>query len=565
MLAPCAGMAASVNDWRADIDQIAADIRLRHPDPFAKIGPLAFDRARRELKQKLPEMNEEERLAGAMRLVAMIGDGHTQLEPDSHRFDSWYPLRFYEFEDGYFIVGAHRSVKDLAGAQIIDIGGRPVAEAATMARDLMGADNAFDRKERLYALSNAALMKGLGLAENNGALSLKLKLRNGRTATRKITASKSSEEAPTKGATFEWRFFPEMKGPPIGVYSDWFGVFGETYADYRTIDYSRPAHLFYRRAYVSKAMPERDAHYLQVNIVADSDAEPQPTLRALFASALEEMRAYKPKRFIVDLRYNFGGDGSRIPGVIHEFIKREDDLPYDDLYIVTGRRTFSAAIMALEGFTKHTRYSIVGEPSGAALNHYGDAELIKYERTGLQLYVSTLSHQLNEYDPGEFVYVDAPALMRFADYVAGRDPAIDTILGGGEMRSIANIALANGGAAARKALADRVAASSGYDWWSPPPFEDLKRVGYDLLEDFDRPTDAAEIFTSLTELYPDSWNAWESLGRAQVAMGDADAARRSYKCSLAIDPDTFEDGDLRALIAQSGSELEMPAGCPVRE
>lgn len=557
--------AASVNDWRADIDQIVNDIRRIHPDPFAKTGRRAFEREVEALKAALPALGEGERLVGAMRLVALIGDGHTQLEPTDERFDAWYPVRFYEFTDGYFITGAHRSLADLAGAQVLEIGGRRVEEAAEAARYLMGADNDFDRKERLYGLSSAALMKGLGFTDANGGLKLKLKLRNGRITTRRLAATKSSEGAVMAGATFDWRFFPQMKGPPIGGYDDWVDVFGRTYADYRTRDFSRPLHLAYSRAYAAKALPERDAYYIQVNIVTDAPYE-ETTLAGLFKQAFEEMRSFKPKRLIVDWRYNFGGDGSRIPAMIHEFIKEEDDPPYGELYILTGRRTFSAAIMAMEGFTKHTRYSIVGEPSGAALNHFGDAEPIRYDRTGLQLYVSTLWHQLNEYDPGAWVYVDAPAPFSFADYAAGRDPAVDAILAGKDMRSLPVIALADGGAKARAVLEARRKEFAKYDWWTPPRFQDVKTVGYDLLEDHGKPEDAVEIFTLLTELYPDNWNSWESLGRAQTAAGDKEGAAMSYRCALAIDPDTYEDGDLTAAIAEAeaetGTPVRFPETCP---
>src|SRR4051812_37520871 len=133
--------AASVADWRADIDAIVADIRLNHPDPFTKTGELTFLRQADALKKALPALSEEQRMVGTMRLVASIGDGHTSLEPDNPAFGRWYPFRIYEFTDGYFISSAHVSVANLAGAQVLEIAGRPMAEVAGQARDLMGADN----------------------------------------------------------------------------------------------------------------------------------------------------------------------------------------------------------------------------------------------------------------------------------------------------------------------------------------------------------------------------------------------------------------------------------------
>src|SRR5262245_14878437 len=96
--------AAGVPDWRHDIDAIVNDIRLLHPDPFAKTGKLTFLREAEALKAALPSLTEEQRVVRAMRLVASLGDGHTHLEPDTPAFADWYPVRLYEFTDGLFVT-----------------------------------------------------------------------------------------------------------------------------------------------------------------------------------------------------------------------------------------------------------------------------------------------------------------------------------------------------------------------------------------------------------------------------------------------------------------------------
>ena len=75
---------------------------------------------------------------------------------------------------------------------------------------------------------------------------------------------------------------------------------------------------------------------------------------------------------------------------------REDHPPWKELYILTGGKTFSAAVMVLDQFIKHTSATLIGEPAGAALNSFGDPIKRKYSRTGLLLKVSTLRHQLGE-------------------------------------------------------------------------------------------------------------------------------------------------------------------------
>jgi hypothetical protein len=99
--------ARSVSDWRQDIDEIVKDVEAVHPNPFAKTGKLTFLRRAEALKVDIPRLGEEERVVGLMRLIALIGDTHTQLEPNRPDFALWYPIRIYAFTDGYFVTAAH--------------------------------------------------------------------------------------------------------------------------------------------------------------------------------------------------------------------------------------------------------------------------------------------------------------------------------------------------------------------------------------------------------------------------------------------------------------------------
>ena len=157
-------------DWRRDLDQLIRDVQVTHPDPFGKTGRLAWLREAADIEAALPGLTDEQRMVRAMRLVAALGDGHTQLAPSRPAFAWWYGVRFYEFSDGLFVVTAHQSVADLAGAKVLQIGGRPATEALRDARALMGADNVSGGRENLFALHSAALMRGLGYANASRAL-----------------------------------------------------------------------------------------------------------------------------------------------------------------------------------------------------------------------------------------------------------------------------------------------------------------------------------------------------------------------------------------------------------
>jgi hypothetical protein len=538
-------------EWRGGIDRIVRDLRAHHPDPFVRVGELTFLRRAEALKAALPSLSEEARVAGAMRLVAGIGDGHTQLEPRSARFALWYPLRLYEFTDGIFVTGAHRSVADLAGAQILEIAGRPAAEVVAAARELMGADNASDAREKLFPVHNAALMKGLGFTSAGGELKVRARLAGGRTVERTIAPRRT--DMPGYGAddsSFEWRFRPEVLGPPVGTNDEWVSAFrGLPSMAFRTRDTLRPPHLVLRRALVARPLAAQDAYYIQANAVANL---PDESFVAFFRRTLREVERQRPRRLIVDLRYNFGGDGSQVAPMIREFVARQDDPPWRELYVLTGRRTFSAGVMMLDAFLDHLAPTLVGEAAGAPLNSYGDANALEYPRLGLNLIVSHERHQLaSSADVSERVPVDVPASFSFVDYAAGRDPAVDPILRGDEMRSIPAIVLERGADAARRVYEERRARFAGDPAWEPPSEIALRRVMRRLEERGDTAAAlAAAVLNS--EINPGEWRTWYNLGNLQASTGQMAASIASYRRSLALDdPTNFNAERLKEIVAEA--------------
>ena len=539
-LSPIPAEAASLSEWRHDIEQIVTDIRTIHPAPFTRTGELTFRRRVAALQESLPSLSDEQRVVEMMRIVATIGDGHTNLYPDQPSFGLWYPIRVYEFTDGYFVTAAHKSVAELAGAQIIEIAGHPIAEVASRARELVGCDNSFDCEELLGPLHSAPLMRGLGFAAADGSLAIRARLTNGTTVERILLPHPTNDPRYEKGdSSFDWRFRREVFGTPVGPESDWITAFKNVPANaFRAADPSRPPHLTVARSFFSRAIPESDAFYIQSYAVDESG------FAAGFPKALVEVDHLKPRRLIIDLRYNFGGDGSLISPVIHEFIKREAAPPWKELYLLTGRKTFSAGVEAAAMLMKNCELTVVGEPAGAALNSYGDATERDYPHTGLRLYVSSLRHELaDSNDLRDTIAVDVPAQFSFAEWSSGRDPAVDPILRGDEMRSIRVIARAAGGAAARKAYAERQTRFTAMGWWRPPAELELRQVCGQLLAE-NRVTDALDTCVLNSEIHPFVWNTWLNLAQAQRAAGLMLDRLHSLHRVLEIDPTNFNRDEI---------------------
>lgn len=545
---------ATVAGWNHDLDLLVRDVETVDPGAFVKMPKRQFLASVAKLKADLPRLTEEQRMVRAMQIVGAIGDSHTQLEPDNPHFAYWYSFRLYQFTDGYFITAAFKTDADLAGAQVLEIAHKPVGTVVNATRALRGKDTQFAALEETFVVSSPPLMKGLGFAEPDGSLWIKARLVNGQIVERRLQPRKADDPKFTDdAATFDWHFRAEMGGPPIGTEADWISAYNSaTYADFRTTDLMRPLRLMNRRLWVTKALPDKSAYYIQLNFIGD---RPDETMDSFFRKALSEVDQLKPKSLIVDVRYNFGGDGSRNIPMIHEFIKREDNPPWKNLYIITGRRTLSAAVMFIAHFQTHVPCSFIGEPAEAPLDHYGDATNIRFNRIGARLSLSTLYHKLDDSaDASAFFPVAVPAPMAFADYVSGRDPAVDPILTGEEMRSIPLIAMQDGGAAARNTWESRKAKFPAYVSWMTPRDVDMIHA-FDVLDDAKKPQDALAVAKLDAEMHPRSAAAWGKLGDAQIETGNKTAGLASYQRALKLNPNNLSNLDERKAL----SEAHLPA------
>jgi Tfp pilus assembly protein PilF len=64
---------------------------------------------------------------------------------------------------------------------------------------------------------------------------------------------------------------------------------------------------------------------------------------------------------------------------------------------------------------------------------------------------------------------------------------------------------------------------------------DLNNLGYELLGQ-KKLKAAVQVLRVNAARYPQSWNAWDSLGEAQMKSGEKEEAIRDYRRSLELNP-----------------------------
>lgn len=530
-LSPVGAQQVPTTGFQADLDSLVARVIRIHPRPWAHTSREGFLRQAEALRATATADTDDRVLAGIMRLTASLEDGHTSITDLGPAGGKWYPVRFYLFSDGLWITAVTPEHQELAGARVLRLGSTAADSAVARVLPLFSADNEWGRREGAALLANAVLERALDIVSQED--SLPLETTKGRATLRAIA---------TGNGDVSWWQYGEISGPPgTHLVTAFGGRDADGYRDpARNADL--PLHLRGRRAYWWTYLPRDSTVYFAFNNVVAKSRFSQFTLMEELGQALGRVDSAPgaSQRFILDLRYNSGGDGSLTPAIVNEFVKRDRSIGRRGrFFVITGGKTFSAAAGTVIDLLRHTSPILVGEPIGAAFNACGDAghSLLPAHQIGLA--VSTNCTLVTALDDVRVIPVQVPASTSGEDYFAGRDPPVDAILSApAPYPEVISTLRQRGAAAARALYAEQERRFGSIAWWQPFSWEELNGAAYDLL-DQKRVDDAVAGFEINARRFPKRWDAWDSAGDGYRAAGrDADAVA-AYRRALDLAPDNW--------------------------
>ncbi len=108
--------------------------------------------------------------------------------------------------------------------------------------------------------------------------------------------------------------------------------------------------------------------YVQQNQVLNKDDE---SLAAFYKRVFDFVAANPVDKFVLDLRFNNGGNNGLVKEPLIDIIKSKID-EKGKFFVITGRRTFSAAQNYVNQLERYTNAIFVGEPTAAHPNAFGD-------------------------------------------------------------------------------------------------------------------------------------------------------------------------------------------------
>ena len=492
---------------------MAEEMERRHANLFHTVDRDAFANAVADLHARIPSLQRNEIIVGMMRIAAMVGDGHTRVDPrkdPKFGFPSM-PLKLYLFEDGLHIRAARPSHAELVGARIEAIGGVPVEEAIRRAGEISSIDN--ESGARFFAplyLNMPDILHALRLSATRDAAILDLR-KSGR-----------SWKATVPAAAIEPLWPPD---------TDISLVTPEGWIDARTTPRTPmwlEAPLDYHRLI---PLPEQKALYAQINMITGIRGQ---SLGDFGVRIRREAERTNPRAVILDLRLALGGNHDLRHRLIRELVKTEDD--DTRLFVLTWRGSFSATEAILVDLERLTDAVFVGEPASSKPNSYGDSYRMPMPNSGIHVRSSIYFNQLAGQSKARWTAVDIATPYTFADYAAGRDPALDATLHYEPRPSLEDrllAAAAKGGVnAVREAVSEyRSAVVNRYQ-----DLEGLLLTAAQRLYAAKHPEPAFAVAETAAREFPESIDASAVLAHVAEWTGRPEIALRAGRRTLELDP-----------------------------
>jgi hypothetical protein len=385
-----------------DLRYLVEEARRMHAAPDRPAYGEEFQSAAQELESAIPELTDAEFFLGAMKLLAILNDGHTAIYgpgPDSplQINGKVLPLKFYWFADGVFIVDGTGSNSEFAGSRVIRIGDRAVEEVLTDMSTFRGVDNAQTWKWMgpQFYVGQLQMLQLIGASDDADSAQLTLEGADGQITEQRF-------EGGFERAQRKLRPSPVARGD-VPMYLE-------------NIDAN----------YWMRSMPAYDAVYFQFNQVRDADDQSI----AQFADALlERLSDDDASTLIVDVRHNNGGNNGLVRPLIRAMVAYEQAADDNEIYIITGRNTFSAAQNFITRAEQWTDAVFVGEPSASSPNFTGEETNLMLPYSKVVGSISTRYWQdSNPGDQRAWIVPAIPVEPTASDFFEGKDAALDAIL-----------------------------------------------------------------------------------------------------------------------------------------
>jgi hypothetical protein len=370
--------------WMEDFDFLDESLQT-HPAYNDSLG-LKLNEFKSEIAA-LPSVSDHQAFVTAMKMVNLFQDGHSQVVPLPLyiKRPKYLPIQIHIFSDGLYITNSSKD-KDLIGGRIISINSQPIEAIIDKVSTVIGADNPWGMKYHsgLY-LTNMDLLKGLGIVPSTDQTILEIS-KDGKLITEELKSVSAIK-------WMMWSLAP--------------------------VDDERPVSWNIRTAKTKVEVKNDSLIWMTFN-----QTKSEELLSTIGNQIYHQAYGKSIKHLVIDMRNNTGGNNE----TYNDLIKRLAETKID-ITVLTSRKTFSAGINFISELQLARDFRIIGEPTGAGHNHYGDPQTLFLPNSGLMLTLSTRTWSFIPELSDKTILPDLFIEYSSSDYFTHEDPwikALDT-------------------------------------------------------------------------------------------------------------------------------------------
>ncbi|WP_108807534.1 S41 family peptidase [Aquimarina spinulae] len=508
--------------WQEDLRFLQKTIHRDYSFLFVKTTKENFDTQVETLYNDIPNLQEHEIIVGLSRLVSLFKYGHTYISFHQKPFEfSQFPFNLYEFNDGIYIQGTHKNYPEAVGAKVIAVEGKPILEVLKAIEPTVEVENS--QYFKAYGINNIRYPEVLHAQKITKTLQNTITLtleKGGKVFTQSFTALAKGETVPTH------RGYVHQK-------DNWLDARDQS---------TTPLYLEHLdKVYFSEYLAKEKAMYVRHSRIAD---EAEESTKDFYARVFNEIETNDTEKLIIDLRLNGGGNNYLNKDVIKGLIKSEKINKIGKLFVIIGKRTFSACQNLVNEIDNYTNVIFVGEPTAENVNFWGDNRPVRLPNSAINISLSYLWWQDKPaLENADWIAPSVPVTMSFDEYANNQDPVLEAALTFNAqdfkpkpMDYIISLYLSG----QTQKLAEELPKMIQDPLYAFCDFEmELIKIGNILLQSGRVPQIQAsiQVFSMILELFPNSANAYKYLGESYIALQDPHKAREALKKAISLDSD----------------------------
>lgn len=376
----------TASQWQEDVRYFKEQLVKRHKNVYHHVSKEEFEKDIEQLYNDVPSLKDYQVIVRLMQITAKVGDGHTGIHlPTSFKR---YPIRLSWFGDDLYVMAATAQYKDAIGTRVITIGD---LDLKTINQKLASVISQDENKWHTLNTGPILLMVPeilvtLGIVPDYDHASFTFSDATGKEIKLDVIPEQMEGNKTMIPASKTQPLFRQKLNDPF-----WFTYLPDINAVY--LSFKKYDHL-------------------------------NDNANKLF----EFINANKATRLIVDLRFNDGGDFKKGRRLLISRISENDKINQKgNLFVITGRRTFSAAMVNSIDFKKETNAIVLGEPPGEKPNSYSENDEMKLPNSGLVISYSTLYYKFLDEDVEAFE-PDVRIDQSWKEHSEGIDPVLEWII-----------------------------------------------------------------------------------------------------------------------------------------